>query len=98
MSHGCFVENQHKFQGPAHSSLCDIVGAKSVNEAGVHPKVVLLREIHECDIEILMKHHFISSNFEVSRLHFGPKANKPKVLWTEKKEKKKRQLFEAFMY
>lgn len=47
LRHRCFVDNYDVFQGPSHSSFSDIMSAKSVEEAGVHPKVILLWEFHD---------------------------------------------------
>lgn len=85
-SHRCFVDNHNIFKGPSHSSLCDIVGAKCVDEAGVHPKVIFLRKLHEWNVEIFMKHQLVTSHFEVGCFHFWPQPNKPYILRTKKEE------------
>lgn len=56
------------------------MGAKCVEETGVHPKVVLFREIHEGYVQVFIEHQLITPHFEVSRLYFGGKPYKPEFL------------------
>lgn len=83
LRHGCFVDNIHIFQRPPHGSLCHVVGAKRVEEAGVHAKVIQLRKLHESDVEIFMKHQLIRSHLKEGGFNVGPKPNKPDVLETK---------------